>query len=345
VIILLLLCGLAAHAGYGDVDADGLPSWSDRALHLWTNAARVEPEGFENDYQVAGCSLASFKPGEKIPKPPLAYDRNLNEAAVFHSLDMHDNDWFSHDSSDGTDFFTRVQRYYSESSSVGENIAWGYPNVYAAVFQGWMCSPGHRENIMSGGYTELGTGVVSNYYTQDFGAGAIDAPGPMFMGIHDPEAPANDVAMLADWNGSTAPAHIEVALDGTTHPLDLEFGSAEMGVYQANLSVPSTGEDCHRYFFKWEDAAGNTGRFPEEGSYLFGSDCTAEGMWEAGQVDEDGGEAGDGGRDISFGGCQIAGAGPTESPPLWWAGLGLAALLTRRRRSWLRTSDQQGTLP
>jgi uncharacterized protein YkwD len=60
---------------------------------------------------------------------------------------------------------------------VGENIATGY-GTPRQVVAGWMASGGHCRNILSGQYTDVGTGVsaapVSSYYasgtwTQDFG--------------------------------------------------------------------------------------------------------------------------------------------------------------------------------
>ena len=56
----------------------------------------------------------------------------------------------------------------------GENVAEGYPTA-AAVVAGWMTSPGHRANIVSTHYTEMGGGVATGkngrrYYAQVFGA-------------------------------------------------------------------------------------------------------------------------------------------------------------------------------
>ena len=56
----------------------------------------------------------------------------------------------------------------------GENVAEGYPTA-AAVVAGWMTSPGHRSNIVSTHYTEMGGGVATGkngrrYYAQVFGA-------------------------------------------------------------------------------------------------------------------------------------------------------------------------------
>lgn len=98
---LLLAAALPASAGYGDVNAEGKPSWAERDVHIWTNAVRVDPEAFSSDYGAGGCSFERFLAGEQTPKPPLGYDPNLNDAARYHSTDMRDNNHFDHSSSDG----------------------------------------------------------------------------------------------------------------------------------------------------------------------------------------------------------------------------------------------------
>lgn len=54
----------------------------------------------------------------------------------------------------------------------GENIAWGQRSA-AQVHQGWMESPGHRDNRMSSRWTQYGVGVCEDgdgrlYYTERF---------------------------------------------------------------------------------------------------------------------------------------------------------------------------------
>ncbi len=56
--------------------------------------------------------------------------------------------------------------------AAGENVAEGYPSS-AAVVAGWMTSPGHRGNIVSTRYTEMGGGVTiakngRRFYVQVF---------------------------------------------------------------------------------------------------------------------------------------------------------------------------------
>jgi uncharacterized protein YkwD len=59
-------------------------------------------------------------------------------------------------------------------SSVGENVAYGYPDG-KAVTAGWMGSAGHRANILNSSYRLIGVGAAQNaegrwYVAQVFGA-------------------------------------------------------------------------------------------------------------------------------------------------------------------------------
>jgi hypothetical protein len=70
--------------------------------------------------------------------------------------------------------------------TVGENIAWGQAGLSTprSIMAAWMASPGHRKNILTGEFTEIGLGVVTGTpgdtswgatYTTDFGALRRDA--------------------------------------------------------------------------------------------------------------------------------------------------------------------------
>ena len=278
--VLILLTLPAAMAGYGDVDDEGYPNYEERAVHFWTNAVRVDPEAFDAEYQASGCSYDGFESSEKTPKQLLYFDRNLNIAGRYHSQDMYDNNWFEHESSDGTSFFERVSWWYTESGYVGENIAMGYPTAYSVVMNGWMCSSGHRANIMLADYNELGTGVVSSYYTQDFAAGNLDVEAPVAMGIHDDPSSLDAAVFWADWQDEAAPEKLAVVLNGFGTDMELVYGEETLGVYSIEATPDSgDGDACHEYYFAWETAAGAEGTFPGDGSYLYGSGCESDRMW------------------------------------------------------------------
>lgn len=250
-----------ASAGYADA-FDGLPSHEERETFLWTNAVRIDPSAFEADYP---CSFSSFSSSEQQPKSLLWFDEGLAEAANYHSTDMDEDGYFDHDSNDGTSWDDRIYSYY-DGSTIGENIAWGYRSPFSAVIEGWMCSSGHRSNIMSAGYDELGTGVSGDYWTQDFGNG--DAPDRvMAMGLHLPEDPGGEVSLAVDLEVPTPVDAIYAVLDGDRVDLQLELGTDTLGLWTASASVSSG--DCHVYYFVAESGP-LVETWPEDGSYGFG---------------------------------------------------------------------------
>lgn len=289
----LLLLGVVA--GYGDLREDGVPRPEDRAVVLWTNAARVAPLSFTGDYEAGGCSTDDFSEDEKQPQAPLYLDRALTDAAIFHSEDMRDNDCFQHESCDGTDTFERIAEYYHDSSSVGENIASGYPDGRVATLQGWMCShEGHRANIMAGGYNEIGAGVADTLYTQDFGTGNLDegAP-PVRMAIEHDGTLAFDGGTeishgwYADWGDDSAPASFSVVMDAIETPMEVLVGTPENGLYV--VDSPAAGAaTCHQWYVYWKTAAGEEGHFPETGSFLAGDCPDAEIDWIPSQLKRNG---------------------------------------------------------
>ena len=275
---------LATVSGYGDVSSDGYPSWSERAMHLYTNMMRVDPEAFEQDYISGGCDLSVFSEEERTPKDPLYFNTALNEIARDHSEDMRDSGNFSHSSSDGTSFADRVWAVYDNNVAIGENIAYGYSGPWSTVVHGWMCSDaGHRESIMSDEYTELGCGTAESYATQDFGGAAISPPGPIAMGIHEPEAPSGEVAFAVDWLDEEAPVRLRVLIEGRPLDLSLMYGTERRGVYGIDeVLMADYGDGCLSYHFRYVTASGLEGSFPEDGSYLLG-ECDSETMWSSDQ--------------------------------------------------------------
>jgi uncharacterized protein YkwD len=100
---------------------------------------------------------------------PLTVDERLTTAAQLHSEDMSARSYMDHVTPEGLDPGDRAaaQGY---TGPVGENVAMGYPTV-DAVMEGWMGSPGHRENIENCDYVVIGVGFDpdGSYWTQMFG--------------------------------------------------------------------------------------------------------------------------------------------------------------------------------
>lgn len=99
----------------------------------------------------------------------LKLSENLCIKARVKSQDMADNNYFSHNSPTYGSPFDMMKALGVSYRSAGENIAMGYATPEAVV-TAWMNSQGHRENILSEKYTQIGVGYVAdgNYWTQWF---------------------------------------------------------------------------------------------------------------------------------------------------------------------------------
>jgi uncharacterized protein YkwD len=105
--------------------------------------------------------------------PELIPNAKLMEAARGHSINMARQCRMSH-SLDGRTHADRIAAAGYSYSACGENIAWNQTNP-EQVLSSWMRSSGHRANILSRNYTEIGVAVAVNdrgerYWTQVFGA-------------------------------------------------------------------------------------------------------------------------------------------------------------------------------
>src|SRR4051794_4838920 len=107
---------------------------------------------------------------------PLVINDSLSSAAQSYTEVLASGDCFAHTCGPEPDFSVRVQvSGYVGWSALAENIAAGYPSPEALV-AGWMDSPGHRQNILTPEFTELGVGMASGagrfgtYWTEEFGA-------------------------------------------------------------------------------------------------------------------------------------------------------------------------------
>lgn len=275
-----------AMAGYGDA-VDGLPTPDDREVHLWTNVLRIDATYLQSRI---GC-WDKLEADERLAKlSPLAWDVRLAEAAHYHGVEMRDADpnnrgtALSHDSPDGTSFEDRVARFF-DGSFTGENVAWNLSRMDRLAIA-WMCSTGHRQNVLEPDYHSLGLGVETPYHVQVF-AGFYEDPDPVLhMGAHIRED--KGMALYVDLDAPKAPDAVTVHVDGATGDMRKVAGTAKRGVYRA---LAQDDGDCHRYHFSAE-VDGETHRWPEEGRYGYG-DCAFDDVdagWFApipGQGDDD----------------------------------------------------------
>jgi uncharacterized protein YkwD len=127
----------------------------------------------------------------------LVLSPQLNDAAQGYAQVLAGGDCFAHTCGPVPDFGVRFRDAgYTGWSSIAENIAAGYATPDDVV-AGWMASPGHRQNILTPGFTEMGVGVVSGsgkfgtYWAEAFGARAV-AAAPAEVQQDEAPAPADD---------------------------------------------------------------------------------------------------------------------------------------------------------
>lgn len=116
----------------------------------------------------------------------LRLNPRLSRAARAHTQDMVAERYFDHVSEEGKDVVDRLTRtgYIGEATSwvVGENLAWGSGarSTPRQIVGAWMHSAGHRQNILTRRFREIGIGIVFDTpaatgatgatYTTTFGA-------------------------------------------------------------------------------------------------------------------------------------------------------------------------------
>ncbi|MEG1410554.1 MAG: CAP domain-containing protein [Terrisporobacter sp.] len=103
---------------------------------------------------------------------PLTLNTKLSSVATTKSQDMINKNYFSHTSPTYGSPFDMMKQFGISYRSAAENIAKGQTTP-AQVMNSWMNSSGHRANILSANYTELGVGIAKSsngtiYWTQMF---------------------------------------------------------------------------------------------------------------------------------------------------------------------------------
>ncbi len=103
---------------------------------------------------------------------PFAFDAELVNAAGRHSDWMIQQDVFSHTGAGGSSAGSRIKAAGYTWTAYGENIAYisgsGAASIDEAdilrIHENLMNSPGHRANILSGNFAEIGIGITQGDY-------------------------------------------------------------------------------------------------------------------------------------------------------------------------------------
>jgi len=92
---------------------------------------------------------------------PLMKNDLLVKSAEMKANDMKDKEYFEHISPEGVPPWFFVEQAGYKYKTVGENLAEGFFSAQS-VHQGWMNSPGHRANILSPDFREIGVAIVES---------------------------------------------------------------------------------------------------------------------------------------------------------------------------------------
>jgi len=118
--------------------------------------------------------------------PPLVVQPRLSASAVLKVQDMFTQQYFAHNSPEGTGVSDLAERTGYEYILVGENLALGNYKSDQDLVQAWMDSPGHRANILHERFTEIGIALMEGTFegntvwlaVQEFGLPLSECPSP-----------------------------------------------------------------------------------------------------------------------------------------------------------------------
>ncbi len=120
-----------------------------------------ENEGFlESSKIILHTNSERTKEGKKELKKSAL----LTQIASKKAEDMFKNGYFEHVSPEGKGPAELAKENRYEYISIGENLALGIFKDEADLVKAWMDSPGHRENILSDKYTEIGVVARKGIY-------------------------------------------------------------------------------------------------------------------------------------------------------------------------------------
>jgi hypothetical protein len=96
--------------------------------------------------------------------PALVLNQELDNAAMAKAQYMYKYNFWAHNAPDGTTPWVFIRNAGYPYVYAGENLARGYFTADDVV-NAWMASPGHRENILSGNYHDIGFAVMAGNLT------------------------------------------------------------------------------------------------------------------------------------------------------------------------------------
>ena len=153
----------------------------------------------------------------------LQMNDKLSQAAFLKAQNMFEEQYWAHVSPSGIQPWKWLGDVGYNYSFAGENLAKNYPNADATV-EAWMNSPGHRKNILSQEYTDVGFAVVD---------GTINGENTtLVVALYAAPATVAAVESAQQESGFMAAS----VLGGTQNPL-LNFGAAFKSLSPVSVAI------------------------------------------------------------------------------------------------------------
>ena len=171
--VFLLLLAIAA--------ANPAPAAARSACKEW---GKADPDELRNGEARKAVLCLVNRERDQRGLPDLDRNKKLQKAAQRHNERMDGTGCFSHQCPGEPSLEARLDEYLSgglKAWGIGENVAWGSGNFATpeSIVKAWMNSPGHRANILSRDWREIGVGfnegspssgnADAGIYTTDFG--------------------------------------------------------------------------------------------------------------------------------------------------------------------------------
>ncbi|MBW2528204.1 MAG: hypothetical protein JRI23_28770, partial [Deltaproteobacteria bacterium] len=169
----------------------------------------------------------------------------------------------------------RAENIAGYSDPVTNHYQWLWETASDASCS-WTSDKGHRWNIL-GDAGQIGVGAAGSYCVQDYSPGTPTQK--IAAGAHFPKS-GTAIAFRTNWYDSAGPQRALVNVDGTCHAMSLERGSTTNGSYLYDATLT---DECHRYFFVFEEDGGGLVTYPDTGA--FGISCGSD--WTASRTNED----------------------------------------------------------
>lgn len=129
--------------------------------------------------------------------PPLTVNPRLTQAAVNKAMDLLNRQYFAHTAPDGKKFSEWIKEVDYDYFYVGENLAIDFENN-KDIFQAWLNSPTHQENILKPQYQEIGIAALAGKYRQRATVVVVQLFGSRVLGAENTVVPTSATSNQLD---------------------------------------------------------------------------------------------------------------------------------------------------